>query len=83
MAVNSVIVSGEFLQQDSQRSYSFGNIQNVGEIELFEGKKLVFHWRKISYFVFMSILPLVLLLISSFQIHILELARWFLLTFKH
>ena len=43
MAVNSVIVSSEFLRQDSQSSYSFGNIQNVGEIELFEEKKLVFH----------------------------------------
>ena len=32
-------VSGEFLQQDSQSSYSFGKIQNVGEAELFEEKK--------------------------------------------
>ena len=29
-------VSCEFLQQDSQRSYSFGKIQNVGETELSE-----------------------------------------------
>ena len=29
----------EFLQQDSQSSYSFGKIQNVGEIELSEEKK--------------------------------------------
>ena len=46
-------------------------------------KSLVFHWRKISYFVFIYIFPLVLLFISSFQIHNLELARWFLLTLKH
>ena len=30
--------SGEFLQQDSQSSYSFGKIQNVGETELYEEK---------------------------------------------
>ena len=29
----------EFLQQDSQSSYSFGKIQNVGEIELSEEKR--------------------------------------------
>ena len=34
-------VSGEFLQQDSQSSYSFGKIQNVGEAELFEEKKFI------------------------------------------
>ena len=49
--------------------------KNVGETELSEEKKLVFHLRKILYFVFIYILPLVLLLISSFQIHNLELAR--------
>ena len=32
-------VSGEFPRQDSQSSYSFGKIQNVGEIELSEEKK--------------------------------------------
>ena len=31
-------VSSEFLLQDSQSSYSFGKIQNVGETELFEEK---------------------------------------------
>ena len=30
--------SGEFLRQDSQSSYSFGKIQNVGETELYEEK---------------------------------------------
>ena len=72
-----------FLRQDSQSLYSFGKIQNVGETKLSEEKKLVFHWKKASYFVFIYIFPLVLLLISSFQIHNLELARWFLLTLKH
>ena len=38
-------------------------------------KNLVFHWREISYFVFIYIFLLVLLLISSSQIHNLELAR--------
>ena len=33
-------------------------------------KYLVFHWRKISYFVFTFTFPLVLLFISSFQIYI-------------
>ena len=46
-------------------------------------KNLVFYCRKISYFVFIYIFPLVLLLISSFEIHNLKLARWFLLTLKH
>ena len=32
-------VSDEFLRQDSQSSYSFGKIQNVGETELFEEKE--------------------------------------------
>ena len=43
------------------------------------GKKLVFHWRKISYFVFMYIFPLLLLLILSFQIyiHIFISFQWF------
>ena len=45
-------------------------------------KNLVFHWRKISYFAFIYIFPLVLLLISSLQIHDLELARGYLLTLK-
>ena len=45
-------VSGEFLRQDSQSSDSSGKIQNVGETELFEEKNVVFHWRKISYLVF-------------------------------
>ena len=43
---------------------------------------LVFRWTKISYFVFIYIFQLVLVLISQFQIHNLELARWFLLTLK-
>ena len=76
-------VSGEFLRQDSQSFYSFGKIQNVGEKELSEEKNLVFHWRKVSYFVFIHIFPLVLLLISSFQIHNLKLAQRFILTLKH
>ena len=75
--------SREFLRQNLQSSYSFGKIQNVGETKLSEEKNLVFHWKKSSYFVFIYIFPLVLLLISSFQIHNLELARWFLLTLKH
>ena len=58
-------VSGEFLRQDSQSFYSFGKIQNVGEKELSEEKNLVFHWRKISYFAFIYIFLLVLLLIFS------------------
>ena len=33
-------------------------------------KSLMFHWRKISYFVFIYIFPLVLLFISSFQMYI-------------
>ena len=73
-------VSSEFLRQDSQSSYSFGKIQNVGKTEVSEEKNLVFHWRKVSYFVFIHIFPLVLLLISSFQIHNIKLARRFLLT---
>ena len=32
------IHSSEFLRQDSQSSYSFGKIQNVGETELSEEK---------------------------------------------
>ena len=47
-------VSSELLRQDSQSSYSFGKIQNVGETELSQEKKLVFHWRKTSYFVFIT-----------------------------
>ena len=47
----------------------------IGEAKLSEEKKLVFHWRKISYFVFIYIFTLVFLLISSFQIHNLEPAR--------
>ena len=31
-------VSSEFLRQDSQSSYSFGKIQNVGETEVSEDK---------------------------------------------
>ena len=45
-------VFGGFLRQGSQSSYSFGKIRNVGGLELSEEKTLVFHWRKISYFVF-------------------------------
>ena len=44
-------VSSGFLGQDLKSSYIFGKIQNVGGTELLEEKKLVFHWRKISYFV--------------------------------
>ena len=33
-------VSSEFLRQDSQSSYSFGKIQNVGETELSEEEKV-------------------------------------------
>ena len=43
----------------------------------------MFYWRKVLYFVFTYIFPLVSLFISQFQIHNLELARWFLLTLKH
>ena len=43
-------VSSGFLRQDSQSSYSFGKVQNVGSPELPE-EKIVFHWRKVSYFV--------------------------------
>ena len=57
-------VSSGFLRQDSQSSCSFGKIQNVGGLELSEGKKLVFHWRKISYLIFTYIFPLVLLFLS-------------------
>ena len=45
-------VSSDFLRQDSQSSWSFGKIKNVGETELSEENNLVFRWRKISYFVF-------------------------------
>ena len=41
-------VSSEPLRQDSQSTCSLGIIQNVGETELCEEKKIVFHWRKIS-----------------------------------
>ena len=50
---------------------------------IFWRKNLVFHWRKILYFVFIYIFPLVLLFIYLFQINNLKLARWFLLTLKH
>ena len=63
-------VSSNFLRQDSQSSYSFGNIQNVGKTELSEQKNLVFHWRKNSYFVFIYIFPLFLVLISSFHTYV-------------
>ena len=43
---------------------------------------LVFHWRKFSYFNFTYIFALVLLFISQFHMHILKLARWFLLILK-
>ena len=33
-------VSGEFLRQDSQSSYNFGKIQNVGETKLSQEKKI-------------------------------------------
>ena len=42
-------------RQDSQSSYGFDKIQNVGETEHFEEKYLLFHWRKISYLVFKNI----------------------------
>ena len=60
-------VSSGFLRQDSQSSYNLDSFQNVGGPEFSEEKKLVFHWRKISCFVFIYMFPLVLLLISSFQ----------------
>ena len=78
-------VFSEFLRQDSHSSFSFGKIQNVGDPdssfsfgkiqnvgdpELSEEKNLVFQWRKISYFVFTYIFPLVLLFISPFHIYI-------------
>ena len=45
------------MKQESQSSYSFGKIQNIGEPGPSEEKiqNLVFHWRKISYFVFIYI----------------------------
>ena len=48
-------VSISFLRPDLQSSYSFGRIQNVGETELSKEKSLVFHWRKISYLVYIYI----------------------------
>ena len=52
-----------YIYIDSQSCYSFGKIQNVGGPELSEEKNLVFHWRKISHFVFIYIFLLVLLFI--------------------
>ena len=40
-------VSSEFLREVSQSSYIFGKIENVGETELSEQKKLYFYWRTI------------------------------------
>ena len=57
--------------------------QSCGGNPFSEEKKLVLHWRKILYFYFTYISPLVLLLISYFHIDNLILARWFLLTLKH
>ena len=50
-------VSSGFMKQESQSSYSFGKIQNIGEPGPSEEKikNLMFHWRKISYFVFIYI----------------------------
>ena len=59
-------VSSRFLQQDLQNSYSFSKIQNVVGPELPE-ENLVFYWRKISYFVFTYIFPLVLLFSFWFE----------------
>ena len=56
--------SSRILWKDSQNSYSFAKIQNVGGLEFSEENNLVFHWRKISYFVFTYIFQLVLLFIS-------------------
>ena len=42
-----------FQQQDSQSTYSFGKIENVGVLELSEEKiGKVFRWEKIPYFNF-------------------------------
>ena len=42
-----------FQQQDSQSTYSFGKIGNVGVLELSEEKiGKVFHWENIPYFNF-------------------------------
>ena len=42
-----------FQQQDSQSTYSFGKIGNVGVLELSEEKiEKVFHWENIPYFNF-------------------------------
>ena len=64
-------VSSEFLRQDSQSSYSFGNTANVEEIEekIWRKdlkKKFSIYWRKVSYFVFIYIFPLVLQLYFLF-----------------
>ena len=61
------VIIYEFPQQDSQSSYSFGKIQNVGETELSEQKSLVFHWRKISYFVFIHTYILYILYIYIYE----------------
>ena len=70
-------LSGEFRRQDSQSSYSFGRIQVVGETELYEEKKFNVSLEKDFIFRLIYFFPLVLLLISSFQINNPELARWF------
>ena len=44
-------VSTGQLPQDSQGSY-INKIQNIGGLKLSEEKNLVFHWRYISYFLF-------------------------------
>ena len=45
-------VEGIFVTRFAELIYNFGKIQNVGGTELSEEKKLVFHWRKISYSAF-------------------------------
>ena len=61
----------------------FGQNPKLTRPRTFWGLNLVFNWRKISYFKFTYIFPLFLLFISTFSIHTLKLARWFLLTMKH
>ena len=63
-------VSSEFLRQDSQSSYSFGKIQNVGETELSDEKNLVFRWGKMSHFVFIYIFSVSLGKDFIFRFHI-------------
>ena len=62
-------VSSEFLRQDSQNSYSFGKIQNVGKTELSEEKFSV-SLEKDFTFRFHIYFPPVLLFVFSFQIYV-------------